>query len=853
MVSARDERRQRGAFLKTKLVVSAVVLLFLTLGFNALLNSASLEKLYVESLASSYQVIGKDLQIKLETAVRFGKNIEKFIGINTLLHKTLSYMTGQDLREGSNEKGSSSVSGRFVSVALPDGRILYSTNEGIIGSRLPIKSLIDYGEASGAGEPVKTPGFIEYKGTYFVTLPVRDWAGNWIATAVLGFDENQVKALLTPAIHQNVKIAGVTIVFGTILLFVALNLILPRERERLEGRIREITKIRFRAEKRRFSKRRIQVALFLIIIACQVVFSTFSALAFKDDYLSINKEKSTMLITLLRNDIEYLLGKGLQIDRLLKIEVMMGKILPALPEASDIAILSVEGYVLYWADQQGVVDYTKDPDADSPGKLVNLAEIGGEYNVHIDIMRGAQNQGYISTNLSREVVFSKLREIILDSMTILLMAVFFSVELLFVIFQFIEKQAIQTERRSIVHYGAIRPAAFLFLFGVDISISFLPLHMEKLYEPIWGLSKDVVMGLPISVEMFFAGIAILAAGAWIDRRGWHEPFFVGLILAGLGILLSWTALDALSFIISRGVVGIGYGLSWMALQGFVIAYTDEKSKTQGLAQLVAGIIAGSICGGAAGAMLAQRIGYYPVFLIGAVIVFSVMIYTVVFLRSTLRKPDSHTREPGTETAEWGKIIKVLFSRDVFSLILLSALPAAVAIVGFLYYFSPVYLNRIGISQSTIGRIFMVYGICLVYVSPFFSKYIDASTNKRMYVVVSGILASMAFMVFFVSEGITAVVLTVLLLGLSSSFSESQRSYLLKLQATQAFGAGKTMGLFNSSARVGQVFGPLLFGWIVVSVGVKRGISYFGLVFLSITLLFVLLSRSDRKIAGSDVL
>jgi predicted MFS family arabinose efflux permease len=194
-------------------------------------------------------------------------------------------------------------------------------------------------------------------------------------------------------------------------------------------------------------------------------------------------------------------------------------------------------------------------------------------------------------------------------------------------------------------------------------------------------------------------------------------------------------------------------------------------------------------------------------------------------------------------------MRFFFNRNVSSLILLSALPAAVAIVGFLYYFSPVYLNRIGSSQSTIGRIYMIYGICLVYIAPFVSKYIDASENKKKYVVVSGILASLGFMTFYVSEGVTAIVLVVLLLGFSSSFAESQRSYLLKLEASRVLGAGKTMGLFNAAARVGQVLGPILFGWLIVATEVKQGISYFGLLFLASTFLFLILSQSDRKMAG----
>jgi len=53
----------------------------------------------------------------------------------------------------------------------------------------------------------------------------------------------------------------------------------------------------------------------------------------------------------------------------------------------------------------------------------------------------------------------------------------------------------QDERET---YGLIRPGAFTYLFATALSVSFLPLHMANLYEPMLGLSREIVLGLPIS-------------------------------------------------------------------------------------------------------------------------------------------------------------------------------------------------------------------------------------------------------------------------------------------------------------------------------------------------------------------
>ena len=854
MSPANNTVTTKSSFIKTKLLLGATFLLILALGFNALLTYSSLEKFYVESLASSYRVIGKDLQIKLETALRFGKQVEKFIGMDPLLENTLRNMAlqgdGEEIEDAEGE-GFPSDFGRYVAVALPEGNILYSTREILIGTALPKKAQIDYSALSQEDDLGVTPQYTKNEGTYYVMLPIRDRDGTWAATAVLAFDETQVKALLNPALVKNVKTGGVILAGGVIALLILLHLVLPRADKKLIGEAEKITRDHFRQDKAGFPQKRISIVLFLVIILSQLLFFSFNTNVFKNYYLNITREKASALIKLLRNDVEFLLSKGLHINKLVKMEVMMGKILPALPEVSNITILDTNEDLLYMADKEGVVDYTKPSMEQYFWRPDNLPGSAAEYKLRVNIMQEENIAGVISATISREVVFSRLQEIIWDSVTVLVISVLFSVELLILIFPFMQQREIAPQDQKKIYYGSIRPAAFLFLFGVDISISFVPLHMEQLYEPIFGLSRDLLMGLPISVEMFFAGITIFAAGAWIDRRGWHEPFLSGLLLSGLGVLYSWFAPDALHFILSRGIVGLGYGLSWMACQGFVISYTDENTKTQGLAQVFAGIMAGSICGGAAGAMLAERIGYYPVFLIGALIIFSVIGYTLVFLRSSLVKPPDSIHEQPAVSVKKGQIITFLFNRNVFSLILLSAIPGAVAVVGFLYYFSPVYLNRMGTSQSTIGRILMIYGICLIYIAPIISKYADKSQNKKMYVFVSGILGSLAFMIFCLMEGPIATALAILFLGLSSSFGAPRRSYILKLKEARQLGPGRTISLFNSFMRAGQVLGPIMFGWLILATDISTGITYFGIAYFIITLFFLVSAQSDSKITANE--
>jgi len=147
-------------------------------------------------------------------------------------------------------------------------------------------------------------------------------------------------------------------------------------------------------------------------------------------------------------------------------------------------------------------------------------------------------------------------------------------------------------------YSLIRPDAFIFCFGIDLPVSFIPLYAEDLYTPIFGLSREYVMGMPISMSMLFTTLAFLAGGYWIDRKGWQHTHLWGILLAGSGQIISGMVPSVELFILSRAVYGFGYGLVFMSYMGFVYSNTGVENRTTGFATMSAGMYSGSICGGA---------------------------------------------------------------------------------------------------------------------------------------------------------------------------------------------------------------------------------------------------------------
>lgn len=809
--------------LRIKILGIAILLLILAQAFNASFSISSFEKLYRNSLISSYQVVARDLQRNVKTAIRFGKPIDKFIGMTRLMEEVK-----HNIPELHN-----------VSVSLPNGKVLYSLREELVGASMPGDLRIDFGGMEKTSPDDTTAQAILFQDKYYILLPIRDASKKWVGTIYISFEEQLIIDKIKEIIRGNLKGLGLTTLISSIILACGLFFFISFK------------------EGQKLQKLRIYLILLLILGGAQIYYSASNTKDFRNNYLDITRAKTGQLGKLLKDDIEYLLSKGIQINRLFKIDVLMSEIIDATPEIGDMRILDKEDELLYLANTQGIVNIQRDTTPKS--SAIQGVERDEAFEVLLPLQKEKETEGFLRVRLSREVIGAKIKEIILDSVTVVTISLLFLVELVILFLILLTKELAKTgqgkpgEDNSNI-YGMIRPAVFIFMFSMDLSISFIPLYMEKLYKPILGLSKDIIIGLPISTEMFCAGIMLIVAGIWMDRRGWREPFVTGIICCSLGAFLSGTAANGIEFIFARGIVGIGYGLALMAAQGFIFGTTYSKNRAQGIASLFAGIYAGSICGGAIGAMLAERIGYAAVFFVATCGMILPILLVITIMRGVSKRA-SRTVAPQEivkETTRLKNFLKFISNRNVLSLLLFNSIPGALCLVGFLYYVTPIYLNRVGTSQSNIGRILMIFGFFMIYASPLISRYVDRSENKKTYIILSGVLSGLGLIVFYFFSGFMATALVILMIGLSSSFGISSRTaYVLSLRITQEVGVGEAMGTYRALERLGQVLGPLVLGAAITMAGIEKGVALVGALFIVITFFFLIGAKSEKVLPDSS--
>ncbi|MFP4030498.1 MAG: MFS transporter, partial [Desulfococcaceae bacterium] len=711
---------------KTRFLVLSIAILVTAQVLIAGLTINSFEKVYLDTFVSNINIFENYFKRKLENALRFGKSLDKFLGIASLM----------------DEFKSQHPEIHNIVIFDDNGRLLHTFSTFGAAEAPPEFRKEFEPDEDGSGFHLVVRG-----DEYHVLQAIRGPGGAQVGTLSFSFLKEQITSRNQELWRWNLQIVSlITLVAGGLLLFLLYRFV---PFDPVKGP----------------PKRRLFYIIFLVLGVAQISYSLVNAQAFRENYLGVTRTVVESLGQQFRDEIETLLRKNLQLARLRNIDVFFRGAVETIPEIDRVRILDADGTLLF----------TAGPEA--------AATVPNRFRVTKPLVRdrgdaGAEQKGFLQIDLSRETIHGMVREILLDSLTVTLISLLFSVEMIIFLSVFLDRSLRTTAERDETApekgFSATlaRPAAFSFLYMYALPISFIPLQMKALYTPIGNLSREVILGLPISVEMFCSLVTALLAGVLVDKRGWHIPFLGGVLITAAGSFFSGYTDDGLLFIFFRGVTGLGYGLAWMSIQGFVLKYASPAARARGIANLVAGIIAGHICGTAVGALIAERIGYAAVFYLSAGFGLVPIAFVLAFMREHLRRPEIAAVKEKARTSDF---IRFLTNRNIFAVLVFIIIPYSLAQIGLLLFATPIYLSDQGASQSNIGRVMMIYGLSFVYLSPFIARYVDRAQDKRIFIALGGLTASVGLILLNYQQGFLAILVAVFMLGIASSLGNAAQS------------------------------------------------------------------------------
>ena len=381
----------------------------------------------------------------------------------------------------------------------------------------------------------------------------------------------------------------------------------------------------------------------------------------------------------------------------------------------------------------------------------------------------------------------------------------------------------------------IRMLTFLFMFAELLSRPFLPLYVRELVTPVPGIPEDILIGIPISAFMLMVALCMPIAGGWSDRVGRQKAYITGALLATLGLFGTGFAFTLWDLILWRALSGIGYATMFMACQGFTIDNTGEQDRAQGIASFVGAIMLAEICAPAIGGILADRVGYTLVFVFAAVVALSSGLLAMRIIHS--RVPTLVHRNRRLRAADIGLLLHN--SRFVI-LALFAGIPAKMLLTGYLFYLVPVYLTELGSSQSEIGRIAMVYGICAMALGPVFARLADRFRCHGLMVGLGGLVSGAGLLPVLLWPGVDSVLLGVATLGIGQAMGISPQLVLVSQICHELIkdrGHATILGIFRLIERTGAALGPLVVGFLSAVHGFAAAMAISGAAALSASLIF----------------
>jgi predicted MFS family arabinose efflux permease len=558
---------------------------------------------------------------------------------------------------------------------------------------------------------------------------------------------------------------------------------------------------------------------------------------FRDAWLEVIQENVEELSAEFARNLNRILGYGFDLDHLRDIEAPFSRLAGMSPIISIIDLVDREGKVLNRANAEGALRV----EGTIPRNVQRLRLPLGQ------ALERPEAKGALVFYLDAETIASGVWNQGLDAVTVVVISLVTAIEMLLLSFLVMNRAPRWTNPGTApppdgaAHLGKlVRPILFGFVFAWALPLGFLPIYARSLMASGDSpLPQNLLLALPVALEMAFGLLATLTTGGMADRRGWQMPPLLGLAAFSLGMVLCALADNLYFLMFARCVVGLGYGFVWMGLQSFVVTHSPKRTQGRSMTEIIAGIFAGHLSGAAIGAMLVVQTGFRPVFAIGAVMALLPLlgIFTLMrpYMTASPRSLASFAvrplpAAPAPDVSRLRETLHLLGTRGFGCLLSGCVIPFSIIQVGLLYFALPLYLESVDVPASSVGRVLMAYGLCVVYIGPLMGRHIDRSAlPKKDWILWGSLLAGSSLFGFYIVEGVIGAVLAVVALALASCcLGASQSPYMLALPEVRGYGAASAISLLRAADKLGQMAGPLIIGVLFGVLSVHASLTVTGL-------------------------
>lgn len=474
---------------------------------------------------------------------------------------------------------------------------------------------------------------------------------------------------------------------------------------------------------------------------------------------------------------------GVAVEDLYGVEQRLREQMNAHPEIGYLALLDARGAVLARVGER--------PQGALIESSVMTAE--GEY-ARVALAIAPDFAGYL------------MKQLALDLGVLLVVALFLAIELL---------RALEVRDRVSADssFAVIRAPAFVFFFAEELTRPVIPGFVNELVPGKW-FSVEFLASVPIVLFMLIVALSQPLLGAWVARHDRRRLMLLGAVLAAIGFAACAFSNALWQLMLARSVGALGYAITFVASQAFVVDNTQSANRAEGFALLVSAIMVATVCGPPLGGMLADNLGFYAPFVAAAV-----LSLLAVALAARLPSTAQGARVAGGASAL--KVLSVLGNKSFSMLCVCAAVPSKMLLTGLAFYLLPLYAVALGGNQATAGRMLLLYAIVMVVLVPVAARWSDRSGRRDWFTAGGLAISTLGAVAVGLAPGLPSLALAMLILGLGQAISIASQSALVGVFAqdeARTFGETAVYGAYRLIERLGNAAGPLVAGVLLAQFG-----------------------------------
>lgn len=781
--------RKVTVIMRKKTYISAMILSF-TIGvfllLSAFLNTQSFRNSYLETAAKDNAAMARSVVGQLEYTLKYGKTLDNYYGIETVF---------EDLRQYCDYA-------EQIYIVNRDGKILYTENGTSYGGSEKIDQYLMEVKETGDSAIWSTDN------NQYLLIPIKaDPSGEVMAALGIRYKMDSLESRITvytSRVYRNaIQASGIGI-----LLFLALFFSI---RKKQEGK---------------YLKRIIVPAILL----ANTIFGILSYGVFQNGYREITHNTADVFGTKIIGDIDRVVSQGVPYSDLYEIDLYFKEILGGVGQIDSVR-LEIKTEVNNQEDSLTVYALPHD----ITGQRASLV-----------IMP------------SKDYIDARLRNLILSLVVSLITSLMIAGEVVAFILTILT-QEVKTKNKEILRkqdknyqpLGIVRGLSFFFGTFRYMSIAFVSIVLVSIYKPVvvfgYELPYDIVMGLPLSIQIFTSIFTAWLSGMLIGHWGWKPVAVTGILIMSAGTATAAVSGEPYLFLLAQVIIGTGLGLASTAFDIYAVFCAPDQEMELYAAHANAGIIVGMSCSSAIGALIAGAFGYSGAYFAMAVIG-CVVALLVIVLGLNILEGKSGASPLESKTAREASPQKHSFDTRFCGYLLFMVLPYFFVNM-FVDYFFPVYANQQGMSTEMIGYIFMAYGICNSYIG----VPVCTALTKRMScaAIMPVVLGVLGIGLLFFSAGnifVFSLVLVMLIAICDGVMPSQQFKYVCALPYSKRKGFTKAIsieGVFSSAIRG---FAPIIFGYVMMR-GTKGLLVVSMLIIVCAALFSLVNKRGERKGGG----